>query len=171
MRAAPQSARMDVQLIAPHISAAERAWVLKLLGEAMFLDMVAQQNAAVSNYNPQLGPIVQKFPTASNYEALWVRELGGLLELEACAVLFEALPFISAQIGSNGIFLPGGINNTPASDSEVRSLQDRLNRRAQVLQESIQGFLEKNAADYPLYPAKKCGGKGDKGSISGVIFY
>jgi hypothetical protein len=100
-----------------------------------------------------------------------VRELGGLLELCASAVLFESLPFISAQIGSNGVFLPAGINNTPASDAEVRSLIDRLGRRAKILQESITDFLKKNAVDYPLYPVKKCGGGDAVDSNLGVIIY
>jgi hypothetical protein len=172
MRAAPQSARMDVQLIAPHVASAEREFVKNLLGSALFADMVALQNTAQSNYNPALGALVPKFPANPNYEALWVL---ALLELESTAVLYQALPFISAQIGSNGVLIPQGVNTVAASSQQAKDMADNLSRRIKALQCEIFDYLEENAALFPLYEPKNKNGCGDKkcgySGDFGVVIY
>lgn len=174
MRAAPQSSAMDMQLIATHIAGAERGRVKPILQEALFADMVLQQNTAKSNYNPALGTLVPKFPTMPAYEALWKTYL---LELECLSVLIEALPFIAAQIGANGVMIPSGINSQPADYRIVKSQMDSLERRIAALQCDVKDYLETNFADFPLYvpERQKCGCLKSKCKCPttklGVLFY
>jgi hypothetical protein len=101
-RAAPLNARFDEQLIAPNIAPAELRFLLPILCREFYDDLIAEQNAAVANYNPNIGALVPKFPTNASYESLWTD--GGLGALNARIVYFISLPYISMQTGSNGIY-------------------------------------------------------------------
>jgi hypothetical protein len=63
-RAAPVNTRFDINIISPHIQSAEERFILPILKKDLYDDMVLNQNPLVSNYNPDAGPIVLKFPTS-----------------------------------------------------------------------------------------------------------
>ncbi len=57
-RAAPVNARFDINLISPYILSTEERFLIPVLGRAFYDDLVAEQNTAVSNYNPDAGALV-----------------------------------------------------------------------------------------------------------------
>lgn len=153
-RQTPISARFDAQLIAPQIGVAELRFVMPIVCREMYDDMIGKQNASVANYNPNTPPLVAKFPSDANYEALWTD--GKLGELCARAVYYVSLPYIAFQTGSNGVYEMQA-EYTRSASKEVKFLQDTELQSIQTLQQFVSDYLCQNSADYSLYPAdEKC---------------
>ncbi len=153
VRSTPLNSRFDQQLLAAHIKIAEERFVIDVLCADLYNDMVAQQNTIESNYNINVGSIVQKFPTNAAYETLWVEHL---LYYTSNAVLYQALPNIAIQIGSNGLFLNG---SNMAENAGVKGLtfwQDTIHQSLDVKRQTIENFLCSNQSNYALYPDYKC---------------
>jgi hypothetical protein len=100
-RAAPVNTRFDINIISPHIQSAEERFIVPILGTALYNDMVANQNTAVSNYNPDAGALVAKFPLNPAYEALWTTYV---LRYLGYVIYYEALPYLTFQVSSKCIF-------------------------------------------------------------------
>ena len=152
-RAAPVNARFDINQISPHIQSAEERHVIPLLTTNLYLDMVAQQNPLVSNYNPDAGPLVDKFPTDPNYETLWTLYL---LRFVSYAVWYEALPFITMNVTSKGIFSNDSEFATNGGLQAVKFMQDTMMQRMENLKDVIFHYLCKEKANYPDFNSKKC---------------
>jgi hypothetical protein len=152
LRPAPLNARFDEIQVSPHIALAERSHVLPVLGSAFYQYIIVQKAGIVSNYNPNVAPIVQAFPLNPALEKLWTEYL---MEFCASAALLEALPFIAAKIGSNGISY--GSNNLaePTGLAEARFFMDSVRNRLQKIGELTLLFLCENKADYPNFDYKK----------------
>lgn len=154
-RAAPLNARFDEQLIAPNIAPAELRFLLPILCREFYDDLIAEQNAAVANYNPNVGALVDKFPTNAAYESLWTD--GGLGALNARIVYFISLPYISMQTGSNGIYHVETEHAKTVSSKDVKYLQDNELKNIETLSEYVQNYICQNQTNYPLFPASsKC---------------
>jgi hypothetical protein len=153
-RPAPVTARFDINQISPHIQDAEERFVVGVLGNDLYDDMVLNQNPLVSNYNPDAGAIVQKFPLFPFYEALWIKYL---MRYVANSVYYESLPFITMQVSSKGIYTN---NSEFAQNSGVQGakfMQDTILQRIDSQKELIIDYLCKNKADFTLFDsAKKC---------------
>lgn len=161
-RPTPLNARFDKQLIAPHITVAEQRWLVPLLGDDLYNDMVADQAAAAEP------PTVPKF-TNVNYEALWNRFLWSY---NARAVQLEAMPTIGIQTGANGLYL----NNTNTSENAgiqgIKLMQDWLQAQLMTLQTSIKKYLCDNSDDFPLYDAAtNCDSCGNKAKVTRGNFH
>jgi hypothetical protein len=152
-RAAPVNARFDINQIAPHIQSAEERHLIHLLGSALYNDMVANQNTAVSNYNPDAGPLVDKFPNDPNYETLWTLYL---LRFNSYIVWYEALPFIVMNVTSKGIFQNDSEFAQNGGMSALKFMQDTMMQRMENLKDIIQEYLCQNKAAYPLFNSKHC---------------
>ena len=155
-RAAPTNARFDINIIAPHIASTEERFLIPLLGDALYNDMVLQQNTAVSNYNPDAGPLVDKFipPAPVPYETLWERYL---LRYTAYCVYYEVLPYVTFQVASKGIFVNDSEFAQNGGASAFKIMQDTTMQKIDNLKEIILTYLCKNKADYPLFDYKtKC---------------
>jgi len=152
-RGAPTNARFDQTLISPHLDSTEERFVIDLLGEDLYLDMVSKQNAAVSNYNPDIGAIVPKFPTEAAYETLWTKYL---LRYISYATYHEILPFITIQTSSKGIFANGSEFADNAGIAGAKYLQDAMMKRIDDLRPKIEKYLCDNKADYPLFDDADC---------------
>ena len=154
-RPAPVTARFDVNQISPHIKDSEERFLQPLLGVALYNDMIAQQNALESNYNPAVGAIVNKFvaPAPAIYETLWVQFL---LRYTAYAVYYEVLPYLTMQVSSKGIYQNDSEFAQNAGVSGVRFLQDNMMQRIDNLKPLIENFLCANKTDLPLFDAKNC---------------
>lgn len=152
-RGAPLNDRFDQTLLSPHIESTEERFVIDLLGEDLYLDMVTEQNAAISNYNPNVGALVNKFLINTFYETLWTKYL---LRYIAYAVYHEALPFITLQTGSKGIFAQGNEFGDNAGISGSKYLQDAMMKRIDDLRPKIEKYLCDNKADYPLFDDADC---------------
>ena len=153
VRSTPLNSRFDQQLLAAHIKIAEERFVIDVLCADLYDDMVAQQNTSESNYNINIGPIVQKFPANAAYETLWVEHL---LYYTSNAVLYQALPNIAIQIGSNGLFLNAGNMAENAGVKGLTFWQDTIQQSLDVKRQTIENFLCSNQSDYTLYLDYKC---------------
>lgn len=176
-RPAPLNVQFDTLLLDPHLADAEERWLVPMLCRELYEDMITQRNTNNANYNPDFGPIVAMFPTNAAYEALWIKYL---YRYTAQAVVVEALPFIYAQIGSNGVFMPTMTNNQPASMRDVQFLRTEMTNRLDATRELIESYLCENKQDFTLYPQSRCKCKTGctcdvcKRSIKrngGVVFY
>lgn len=154
-RPAPVTARFDVNQISPHIKDSEERFLQPLLGVALYQDMILQQNTVESNYNPSVGPIVQKFiaPAPAIYETFWVQYL---MRYTAYAVYYEVLPYLTIQVSSKGIYQNDSEFAQNAGVQGVRFLQDNMMQRIDNLKPLIENFLCENKTDLPLFDAKNC---------------
>ncbi len=151
-RPAPTTTNFDANLIAPFIASAEEGNTIRILGKDLYEAMIAAQNPNVSNYNPDAGALVQKFPTNEFYETLWTKYL---LRYEGLICYATALPFIGLKTTSQGIL----INNTEYADNAgiqgVKFMQDTIQRHIDNLEPLINAYLCDNKADYPTFESSK----------------
>lgn len=101
VKASPLNARFDASIIAPVIHLAEDRFLKPFVCEDFYNDLIAQKNPVPSNYNANLGAIVQAYPANPDYELLWTQYF---LPYLSRAVYYMALPDIAVQTGSNGLF-------------------------------------------------------------------
>ena len=137
-RAAPVNTRFDINIIAPHIKSAEERFLLPLLGSALYDDMILQQNANVSNYNPDAGAIVLKFPTNPAYESLWTSYV---LRYIGYVIYYEALPYLTFQVSSKGIFTNDSEFASNGGLASVKFMQDNTLQKIDNLKPLIEKYL------------------------------
>jgi len=152
-RAALVNARFDINQISPHIQSAEERHLIHILGTALYNDMVLVQNTAVSNYNPDAGALVDKFPADPNYETLWTMYL---LRFNSYIVWYEALPFITMNVTSKGIYQNDSEFATNGGLSAMKFMQDTMMQRMENLKDIIKDYLCQNKASYPLFNSSHC---------------
>ena len=152
-RPAPNTAHFDPTLIGPHIASAEEGNTIRLLGLELFEDMVLQQNPVISNYNPNAGALVQKFPTNAVYEALWTKYL---MRYEGLIVYAAALPFIGVQTTTQGLLINDTEYARNAGIEGVKFMQDTIQRHIDNLEPLITNYLCKNSTDFTLFDDKDC---------------
>ena len=152
-RAAPVNTRFDINIISPHIQSAEERFVIPILGMSLYNDMVFYQNPNVSNYNPDAGLIVKKFPTVSAYEDLWEKYL---LRFIGYVIYYEALPYLTFQVSSKGIFTNDSEFASNGGLASVKFMQDNTLQKIDNLKPLIEKYLCDNKIDLPLFDAKHC---------------
>lgn len=152
-KAAPLNNRFDQTLISPHILPAELRYLPKLLGQDLYDDMISKQNASVSNYNINVGAIVQKFPTEAAYETLWTKYL---LLFVGSIVFNQSLPYINTQVGSQGVFFNDSEFAANAGIQGVKYLQTENQKTIDDLEGIIKDYLCDNKADFTLFDDKDC---------------
>lgn len=152
-RAAPVNTRFDINLISPHILSSEERFIIPLLGVSLYEDMVLNQNPLVSNYNPDAGAIVQKFPTVPDYESLWTSYL---LRYLGYVIYYESLPFITFQVGTKGIFVNDSEFASNGGLPAVKYMQDTMMRKIDNLKPFIEKYLCDNKNSLPLYDSRHC---------------
>lgn len=176
LKATPLNARFDAMLIQSHIADAERRHFLPCFCREFYARLIAEKNPTPSNYNPDLGPIVQAYPNDAVLELFWTEIL---LKFLSCAGLYEALPFIGMQIGSNGIFINDSHNAQPAGVNGIKFLQDTLLERLQRQKELFEKEICENdqfddLVNYDLCEnyCKDCSGDDDDITKTlGIIIY
>lgn len=160
-RPTPANARFDASQLGPHIRSAELLHIVPLLGADLYHDMITVKAGRISQYNPNLAEVVTAFPTNTPYETLWRIYL---LELCGLCVLYEALPFIVAQIGASGVFFANTEYAQNVGEKGGKYLQDTLKRRIQAISEATRVYLCENKATYTAFDSKGCpsGGCGEE---------
>jgi hypothetical protein len=152
LKPAPITIQFDPALVAPHIQLAEENYIVPIVCRSMYDDMISKRNSSPSNYNADLGAIVQKFPSDANYETLWTQHLA---QLTAWAVILQALPFIGLTIGTNGIFANQIEWGDNVGVKGIQFLEDRIKQNVQSLQGLMQDYLCRNYENYTLFDADK----------------
>lgn len=155
-----------------------------LLGTAMYEDMLAIGSGVISNYTTQpisggAAPPVLKFPANANYELLWSKYL---IQFMSIAIMYESLPYIAAQLQTNGLVENNPYGATGLKIKDAKVLQQSHRDNIFKLWYRIEKFLCDNKTDYPLFKTKNCShyicGDHDckdeqrkSKTIKGVIFY
>lgn len=151
--AAPLNSRFDASKIAGVIHLAEDRFLRPIINKTFYDDLLANKNSTPSNYNIDLGPLVEAFPTVAAYETLWKQYL---LPFLSRAVYFVALPEIVLQSGSNGLFL----NNTEFSNNSgidgLKFMQDTQLQHLEKRRPFIIEYLCDNKATFTLFEDKIC---------------
>lgn len=128
----PLPLNFDYDSIRPFIPIAESVWIVPIIGKALYqelLDEVQENN--VSDVNATL--------------------LINIYQLEAEAIVFEALPFIWANLTEKGITIGKSDSSSSITIQDLNSLQNHLKSQITVLKERLKEFLEDNKECYPLY--------------------
>jgi hypothetical protein len=132
---------------------AEDRFLKPIANQTFLADLIAQKNTIPSNYNIDLGPLIEAFPSNANYEILWKQYL---LPFLSRAVYVVALPEIVLQSGSNGLFL----NNTEFSSNSgidgLKFMQDTQLQHLEKRRPFIIEFLCNNKTTYTLFDDKIC---------------
>lgn len=174
LSAAPLSSRFDASKLSGVIHLAEDRFLKNIVCAAFYADLILQKNVIPSNYNTDLGPLVEAFPTNADYEYLWKEYLLAYLSR---SVYYLALPEIVLQTGSNGLFL----NNTEFSSNSgldgLKFMQDTQLQHLEKRRPFVVDYLCKNKDTFPLFCEEDiCGCCEDcteveSGSNLGIIIY
>lgn len=152
-RPTPMNARFDALLIEPHIKFAFERHVMPILCEPFYNDLLSKRNPNMINYNPTCGNLQIAYQTSQCYEELFTRFLYGYCSL---AVMYEALPFIAVQTGSNGLYLNNSEYSQNAGIDGVKFIQDTLMDRITRTKNLMIDFLCKNESCYKLFCREQC---------------
>lgn len=140
----------DVSLITDfNIMNAEKRFLTQncLISKTMYKDMIDKRNTQPSQYNPDLTPVVAKFPTNADYEALWVF---GLRDYLLHCTLYESFYNIVYGVGSGGIFLNDSQTGQNAGLAALKATKNNLLGQIQTFEETLIEYLDDNADKYPL---------------------
>jgi len=158
---APLTARFDPLLIVPHLKVAQRKWVFPLLCKNLLNDIIAEATVGgqinISNYNPNLGQVVQKFKTQPDYEEFWRTCFRQYI---AHVTILEAAPFIGVQLGNAGFFANDAHYGTNIGIEGIKWWIDNAMDRAETMKQMMVEYLCENVAKFPLWGdchCKTCG--------------
>lgn len=140
----PLNSRFDGSLLTPHIRESEMRFVKPIICDDLYNQMVSV--GIECNYNYSCGPLQNKFPNNELWETVWVSDLYALCSY---AVVYQSLPFIGLQIGSNGVFQ----NSSHYADNQgingIKYLQDQLMDTILNIQERVKKYLVNNIDNFP----------------------
>ena len=173
LSAAPLNSRFDASKLSSVVHLAEDRFLKTFVCAAFYADLVAQKNVVPSNYNPDLGPVVEAFPLNADYEFLYTEYL---LSYLSRAVYYLALPEIVLQTGSNGLFLNNTEFNSNSGLDGLKFMQDTQLQNLEKRRPFIIDYLCKNKTTYTLFCDDDCGCCADcteveSGSNLGIIIY
>lgn len=123
--------------IKPFVNIAEEVWIVPILGRALYDELLEQ---------------VSKNEITDVNSTLLVK----IYQLEAIAVLYEALPFIKSHISEVGITNGYSDNSESISTVEFANIKNHITSQLEVLKQMLKDFLEKNKECYPLYVSDNC---------------
>lgn len=136
--------------IRPFISVAEEIWIIPIIGRALYDELIEQ--VSKNEITPENSTLLVK-----------------VYQLEAIAVLYEALPFVKSHISEVGITNGKSDNSDSISSTDFANLKNHLLTQIEVLKKMLKKFLEDNKDCYPLYVSDVCTCDGDSTDINWVI--
>jgi hypothetical protein len=140
-RPSPADIRLDKTLVSPNIQPAEYRWVRETLG-ASFYDVLVTEKGTSSAF------------ATSAYQTLWTTHLKSLC---ANAVLYESVPYVVMQLGTNGLYLIDNEYGKNAGMDGVKFYQDTLRQRITLQQTMIKDYLCASAGSFPYFSASAIG--------------
>lgn len=123
--------------IRPFISVTEEIWIIPIIGKALYNELIEQ--VSKNEITPENSTLLVK-----------------IYQLEAIAVLYEALPFIKSHISEVGITNGKSDNSDSISSIDFANLKNHLLTQIEVLKKMLKKFLEDNKECYPLYVSNDC---------------
>jgi hypothetical protein len=148
VRGAPISERFDASLLGPHIKIAEIRFLRPLLCDDFYQELITKKAGRISNYNIDICPLEKAYPTDPNLEFLWTDYL---LPFLSYCVLFQSLPHIGTQVGTNGIFKNANQYGENLGVDGITFLQDTVLSSIGILKEDLRRYLCENKQLFPAF--------------------
>jgi hypothetical protein len=143
----------EANISTPDIQIVEAAFLRKLVGDAMYEDMIAVRNSLDSDYRKP-SAIVPMFPNNANYEAFWVA-FG--LSLVTFAMFSQKMAYNLAQSTNLGDVEFNGQGFETADKTNQSGRKNAAKTDTLSLLRIAEDYLCKNKANFPLLRADICG--------------
>lgn len=128
----PLPKNYDYSDIRPFISIAEQVWIVDIIGKPLYKELIEQ--VATNTVTDENATLLLK-----------------IYQLEAIAVVYEALPFIWTSFTEKGITLGKSDNSESIKSTDLSVIQNHLRSQLTSYQKLLKQFLEDNAECFPLY--------------------
>lgn len=132
----------DIREIKPFFKVAEQLWVLPLLGQALYDELLEQ--------------VCANEITPENSTLLLV-----IYPYLSFAICYEALPFISYHFSQVGVTKGKSDNSDSVSINDVNFISTQLRSQVETMKGQLKKFLDQHSDVYPLYKPDDCGGACD----------
>lgn len=132
----------DIREIKPFFKVAEQLWVLPLLGQALYDELLEQ--------------VCANEITPENSTLLLV-----IYPYLSFAICYEALPFISYHFSQVGVTKGKSDNSDSVSIKDVNFISTQLRSQVETMKGQLKKFLDQHSDVYPLYKPDDCGGACD----------
>lgn len=127
----------NIKEIKPFFKVAEQLWVMPLLGQALYDELLEQVCANdVTPENSTLLLVV--YPYLS------------------FAICYEALPFISYHFSQVGVTKGKSDNSDSVSINDVNFISTQLRSQVETMKGQVKDFLNNHKDIYPLYKSDDC---------------
>ena len=130
----------NIKEIKPFFKVAEQLWVLPLLGQALYDELLEQ--VCANNITPE------------NSTLLLV-----IYPYLSFAICYEALPFISYHFSQVGVTKGKSDNSDSVSINDVNFISAQLRSQVETMKGQLKKFLDEHSDVYPLYKpdGSECG--------------
>lgn len=122
----------DLNEIKPFFKVAEQLWVLPLMGQALYDELLEQ--VCENNVTPENATLL-----LVTYPYL------------AFSICYEALPFIAYHFSQVGVTKGKSDNSDSVSINDVNFISSTLRTQVEVMKGQLKKFLEEHSDVYPLY--------------------
>ena len=128
----------NIKEIKPFFKVAEQLWVLPLLGQALYDELLEQ--VCANNITPE------------NSTLLLV-----IYPYLSFAICYEALPFISYHFSQVGVTKGKSDNSDSVSINDVNFISTQLRSQVETMKGQLKKFIDQHSDIYPLYKPDNCG--------------
>lgn len=128
----------NIKEIKPFFKVAEQLWVLPLLGQALYDELLEQ--------------VCANEITPENSTLLLV-----IYPYLSFAICYEALPFISYHFSQVGVTKGKSDNSDSVSINDVNFISTQLRNQVETMKGQLKKFLDEHSDVYPLYKPADCG--------------
>ena len=127
----------DLNEIKPFFKVAEQLWVLPIMGQALYDELLEQ--VCENNVTPENATLL-----LVTYPYL------------AFSICYEALPFIAYHFSQVGVTKGKSDNSDSVSINDVNFISNTLRTQVEVMKGQLKKFLDEHRDIYPLYRPDDC---------------
>lgn len=127
----------NIKEIKPFFKVAEQLWVMPLLGQALYDELIEQ--------------VCANEITPENSTLLLV-----IYPYLSFAICYEALPFISYHFSQVGVTKGKSDNSDSVSINDVNFISTQLRSQVETMKGQLKNFLDGHKDIYPLYKSDEC---------------
>ena len=128
----------DLNEIKPFFKVAEQLWVLPIMGQALYDELLEQ--VCENNVTPENATLL-----LVTYPYL------------AFSICYEALPFSAYHFSQVGVTKGKSDNSDSVSINDVNFISNTLRTQVEVMKGQLKKFLDEHRDIYPLYRPDDCG--------------
>lgn len=127
----------DIKEIKPFFKVAEQLWVMPILGQALYDELLEQ--------------VCANEITPENSTLLLV-----IYPYLSFAICYEALPFISYHFSQVGVTKGKSDNSDSVSINDINFISTQLRSQVETMKGQLKEFLNNHKDIYPLYKSDDC---------------